>query len=137
MREERGKVVVFSSDFHGKASALRAFLEDALKLKRADYVVLGGDLGPRGGSFKGFRLEKVEQGSDEELCYQQRSLENQKRWFERIFVPLILNIFLRVLPQPRKRPTRPRPTKKKNVQTIRNFWQLRLGLPRNIASRKN
>jgi Icc-related predicted phosphoesterase len=58
------KKICFSSDFHGNTEMLREFLrrattddddddDDGLN---ADYVIIGGDIGPRGGKFHGHEL---------------------------------------------------------------------------------
>ena len=50
MKKNKNRRVVFSSDFHGNLNMLETFLSYSVNDLDGDYIILGGDIGPRGES---------------------------------------------------------------------------------------
>tara|TARA_X000001036_G_scaffold437980_1_gene484644 strand:- start:667 stop:1701 length:1035 start_codon:yes stop_codon:yes gene_type:complete len=81
--ENANKKLSFTSDVHGNTRMLRDFFSYSLNELNCDYVILGGDLGPRGEGI----------GDKETVEYHYGEMMKQKRWFEEQFCDLVETFF--------------------------------------------
>jgi Icc-related predicted phosphoesterase len=83
MKGNKNRRVVFSSDFHGNLNMLETFLSYSVNDLDGDYIILGGDIGPRGESA----------GDKETVEYHHGEMMKQKRWFQEQFCELVEKYF--------------------------------------------